>query len=117
MRAQLEAWIVGTAQNEVKSASQADVHPEDASQTGEEDRRPVAPKYVHLQCAVSGNSFCYAGVGSSPDYLIPAYTFQIQDLIGNYLLAVEFGSIKNDGDSPVLSDERVSGVIDPQDRI
>ena len=48
---------------------------------------------------------------------MPARTFLIEDLVNSYLLGIEFGAIKYEGDAPVLSRARVSGVIDAQNQI
>ena len=70
--------------------------------------------HVQVRCNVSGGHFAFAGVGRPPDYLVPTDNFQIEEVVGQYLLEVEFGEVKYENGSPVCSKMRVSGIIDPR---
>ena len=76
------------------------------------------PGYVRLEDS-ERKHYCYAGVGTEPEWLVPTKAFRIEDLVGHYLLVINpvTGCIQRDRDRLVLSEDRVSAVVDPVDEI
>ena len=54
----------------------------------------IQHEYVHLVAAINGERYYFPGVGTAPDFLVPAYhvngdEYMAEELIGKYLIALE----------------------------